>query len=70
MSAGHAAKAHEAVAQQATLEVGAQLTLYETGDRALPLLGVREECLDVLAEDGMKHAVLGFAPRLGPECVG
>jgi hypothetical protein len=63
VSAGHAAKAHEAVAEQATLEVGSQLTLYEAGDRAVPLLGVREECLDVLAEDGMEHAVLGFSPR-------
>ena len=64
-AAGIAANAYEAMLEQATRKVGAELTLHEAGHGVIALSCPREERLELFTDDGMEDGLLGPASRVG-----
>ncbi len=61
-----AGKTHEAVSENAALEVAAQLTLDEARDHASGFVSARDKVLDLVADDLVKNALFGPARAILP----
>ncbi len=56
-----AMKPQEAVSEDPTFEVRAELPLNEAGHRTIAFPGAREEGLELLANDGVQHGLVRAA---------
>jgi peptidoglycan/xylan/chitin deacetylase (PgdA/CDA1 family) len=67
---GAAAHAHEAVAEQAAAQEGAQLALDEARHHALALVRAGEVGLELIADDRVERRALGLASGRGTRSPG